>query len=74
MHTTAFPPQDVTGAAELRQPLGTFQFAIKLLAGEDAWADRTKRDRILATAERNVTMMGNTLGKLVALSRFTGRR
>jgi signal transduction histidine kinase len=57
---------------ELRQPLGTFQCAIKLLAVEDAWADRTKRDRILATAERNVTRMGDTLGKLVALSRSPG--
>lgn len=57
---------------ELRQPLGTFQFAIKLLAVEDAWTDRTRRDRILATAERNVTRMGDTLGKLVALSRSPG--
>jgi signal transduction histidine kinase len=54
---------------ELRQPLGTLQFALKSLASPDAWADRANRDRILATAERNVTRMGDTLAKLVALSR-----
>jgi signal transduction histidine kinase len=54
---------------ELRQPLGTFQFALKLLATEDMWTDRAKRDRVLATCERNVTRMGETLGKLVALLR-----
>jgi signal transduction histidine kinase len=54
---------------ELRQPLSTFQFALKLLAAKDTWADSAKRDRILATAERNVTRMNDTLGSLVALSR-----
>jgi signal transduction histidine kinase len=54
---------------ELRQPLGIFQFAVKLLHGEDAWRDRAKRDQLLATAERNVTRMNETLGKLVALAR-----
>lgn len=57
---------------ELRQPLGTFQFALKLLAAEDTWTDRAKRDRILATADRNVVRMNETLGKLVALSRAAG--
>lgn len=54
---------------ELRQPLGIFQFAIKLLSAEETWRDRGKRDRIVATAERNVTRMNETLGKLVAVSR-----
>lgn len=54
---------------ELRQPLGTFQFAVKLLAAEDTWTDREKRDRILTSAARNVARMNETLGKLVALSR-----
>ena len=54
---------------ELRQPLQTFQYAVTLLSAEDAWTDRTRRERILATAERNVTRMSETLRKLVALSR-----
>jgi signal transduction histidine kinase len=54
---------------ELRQPLGTFQFGLKLLATEDTWTDRAKRDRVLATCERNVTRMSETLGKIVALLR-----
>jgi signal transduction histidine kinase len=54
---------------ELRQPLGIFQFAVKLLHAEDAWRDRAKRDQLLATAERNVTRMNETLGKLVAFAR-----
>ena len=54
---------------ELRQPLGTFQFALRLLATEDAWTDRAKRDRVMATCERNVTRMSETLGQLVALLR-----
>jgi signal transduction histidine kinase len=55
---------------ELRQPLQTFHYAVKLLAAEIG-ADRTRCDRILATAERNVTMMSETLRKLVAMSRST---
>jgi signal transduction histidine kinase len=54
---------------ELRQPLQTFEFAVKLLAAEDVWSDRARRGRILATTQRNVTRMGETLRKLVALSR-----
>jgi signal transduction histidine kinase len=54
---------------ELRQPLGILQFAVKLLGSEEALRDSAKRDQILATAERNVTRMNETLGKLVALSR-----
>lgn len=46
---------------ELRQPLQTFQFAIKLLCAEDVWTDRTRCERILATAGRNVTTMSETL-------------
>lgn len=57
---------------ELRQPLATFQFALKLLAAPDTWTDQTKRDRIVASAERNVTRMNETLGKLVTLSRAEG--
>lgn len=57
---------------ELRQPLGTFQFALKLLAGEETWSDRTRRERILASAERNVARMNETLGKLLALARAEG--
>ena len=68
-HTTQLEAFNRMVTHELRQPLGTFQFAVKLLATEDTWADREKRDRILATAERNVTQMTETLGKVVALSR-----
>jgi signal transduction histidine kinase len=57
---------------ELRQPLGTFQFALKLLAAEEAWTDRGKRDRLLSTAERNLARLNDTLGKLVTLSRSEG--
>jgi signal transduction histidine kinase len=54
---------------ELRQPLGTLRFAISLLAAQGSSMDAAKRDRVLATAERNVTQMDETLAKLVALSR-----
>ena len=54
---------------ELRQPLGTLQFALKLLSAKETWTDRQKRDRILASAERSVTRMIDMLDKLVALSR-----
>jgi signal transduction histidine kinase len=57
---------------ELRQPLGTLQFAITLLATPGAWIDPVKRERVLATAERNVKQMNDTLAKLVALSRTAG--
>jgi len=54
---------------ELRQPLGIFQFAVKMLAAEPVWDDAARRAQILATAERSITRMTETLGKLVALSR-----
>lgn len=54
---------------ELRQPLGIFQFAIKLLRTDETRRNPAKQDQVLATAERNVTRMTDTLGKLVALSR-----
>jgi signal transduction histidine kinase len=54
---------------ELRQPLGTLQFAVKLLGAEDTWTNPPQRDRLVATCERNVTQIGETLGKLVALLR-----
>jgi signal transduction histidine kinase len=54
---------------ELRQPLGTLQFALKRLLAPDTWADPPKRDQILATVERNVTRIGDTLSTLIALSR-----
>jgi signal transduction histidine kinase len=54
---------------ELRQPLATLQFAVKLLQTEDVWRDQARRDHMLTTAERNVTRMNETLGKLVTLSR-----
>jgi signal transduction histidine kinase len=57
---------------ELRQPLGTFHFALKLLGTEDTRSDRAQHDRILASAERNVTRINETLGKLVTLSRAEG--
>jgi signal transduction histidine kinase len=53
---------------ELRQPLGTFQFAIKLLRAQETQRDAAKRDQILDSAERSVTRMSETLAKLVALS------
>ena len=58
-----------TVSHELRQPLGTLQFGLKALGAEDAWSSREKRDRLVATCERNVTQMGETLGKLVSLLR-----
>lgn len=57
---------------ELRQPLGTFQFALKLLGTEDTRMDRAQHDRILASAERNVTRINDTLANLVTLSRAEG--
>ena len=58
-----------TVSHELRQPLGTLQFGLKALGTEDAWSSREKRDRLIATCERNVTLMRDTLGKLVLLLR-----
>jgi signal transduction histidine kinase len=57
---------------ELRQPLGTFQFALKLLGAEETRSDRAKHDRILTSAERNVTRMNETLRKLLTMSREEG--
>jgi signal transduction histidine kinase len=54
---------------ELRQPLGTLQFGLKMLSADEGSNTREKRDRLFATCERNVTKMGETLGKLVALLR-----
>jgi signal transduction histidine kinase len=68
-HTTRLEGFNRMVTHELRQPLGVFQFAVKLLGGAETWTDSGKRDQILATAERNVTRMNETLGKLVALSR-----
>lgn len=53
---------------ELRQPLGTLQFALKRLKAADTWAEPAKRDQILATAERNVTRINDTLSTLIELS------
>lgn len=58
-----------TVSHELRQPLGTLQFGLKVLRTEEAWSDRAKRDRFIATCERNVAQIGDTLGKLVGLLR-----
>jgi signal transduction histidine kinase len=52
---------------ELRQPLGIVQFAVKLLGTDEAWMNVSKRAEILATADRNVTRMNETLRKLLAL-------
>jgi signal transduction histidine kinase len=68
-HTTQLEGFNRMVTHELRQPLGILQFAIKLLGAEGTWRDQAKRDQILATAERNVTRMNETLGKLVALAR-----
>jgi signal transduction histidine kinase len=68
-HTTRLESFNRMVTHELRQPLGTFQFAVKLLRAAETWADPEKRDRILDSAERNVARMSETLGKLVALSR-----
>lgn len=57
---------------ELRQPLNTLQFALKRLAAPETWTDAANRDRVLATAERNVVRMNETLGKLLALSQTAG--
>jgi signal transduction histidine kinase len=46
---------------ELRQPLGTLQFGLKMLSTDEGWSSRERRER-LATCERNVTKMGETLG------------
>jgi hypothetical protein len=58
----------------LRQPLGTLQFGLKMLSTDEGWSSREKRDRLFATCERNVTKMGETLGKLVALLRSPERQ
>lgn len=57
---------------ELRQPIGVLQFGVKLLRSIDATAARPRRDQILATVERNVNRLDDTLKKLVALSRTEG--
>lgn len=54
---------------ELRQPLGTLQFALKRLAAPDLWDDGAKRQRVLATSERNVARISDTLTTLVELAR-----
>jgi signal transduction histidine kinase len=57
---------------ELRQPLGVLQFGVKRLRSIDPVTERQRHDQILQTVERNVTRIGETLGKLVALSRLSG--
>jgi signal transduction histidine kinase len=54
---------------ELRQPLNTLQLALTLLGRDEAWADKAQRDRVIATSERNVQQMSETLRKLVELTR-----
>lgn len=54
---------------ELRQPLGKLQFGLKMLSADEGWDNHEKRGRLFATCERNVTKLGETLGKLVALLR-----
>jgi signal transduction histidine kinase len=68
-HTTRLEGFNRMVTHELRQPLGVFQFAVKLLNAEATWTDRAKREQILSTAERNAARMNETLAKLVALSR-----
>lgn len=68
-HTTRLESFNRMVTHELRQPLGTFQFAVKLLQATETWTDPVKRGRILESAERNVARMTETLSKLVALSR-----
>ena len=57
---------------ELRQPLGTLQFALKLLGTADTWTDRAQRDRLVSSAERNLAQVNETLGSLVMLSQAEG--
>jgi signal transduction histidine kinase len=57
---------------ELRQPLGVLQFGVKLLRSIDPATGRQRHDQIFHTVERNVTRIGETLGKLVTLSRLSG--
>jgi signal transduction histidine kinase len=57
---------------ELRQPLGVLQFGVRLLRSIHATAGVARRDQILATVERNVTRLEETLTKLLALSRSAG--
>jgi hypothetical protein len=38
-----------------------------MLSANEGWNTREERDRLFATCDRNVTKMGETLGKLVAL-------
>jgi signal transduction histidine kinase len=57
---------------ELRQPLGVLQFGVKRLRSIDPVTERQRHDQILQTVERSVTRIGETLGKLVALSRLSG--
>jgi K+-sensing histidine kinase KdpD len=67
-HTTRLESFNRMVTHEL-QPLGTFQFAVKLFRVTETWTDPEKRERILESAEGNVTQMTETLSKLVALSR-----
>jgi signal transduction histidine kinase len=57
---------------ELRQPLGVLTFGVKLLRSVDSAGAGRRRDHILATVERNVSRLDETLKKLVALSRSAG--
>jgi signal transduction histidine kinase len=71
-HTTQLEAFSRMVTHELRQPLSTLLFGLKLLGTEDTWTDRAKRDRILSSAERNVSRINETLGKLVTLARTQG--
>jgi signal transduction histidine kinase len=68
-HTTRLESFNRMVTHELRQPLGTFQFAVKLLRVTETLTDPEKRERILESVERNVARMTETLSKLVELSR-----
>ena len=57
---------------ELRQPIGVLLFGVKLLRSVDPVATRIRHDQILATVERNVARLDETLEKLVAVSRTSG--
>jgi signal transduction histidine kinase len=57
---------------ELRQPIGVLLFGVKLLRSVDPVAARVRHDQILATVERNVARIDETLEKLVTVSRVSG--
>jgi signal transduction histidine kinase len=54
---------------ELRQPLGTLQFAVKLLSADGTWERSDQRRRLLEVCERNVQRLSSLTVTLEAVAR-----